>query len=172
MTHVALVGARINSFRAFGFSSRSELVRCRIIPPGPEWPLSSLPRPRQQQVFREQFPLWVHNIIADPGFPRRALLAGPLRRFEGELRDSRGNEVVAAVLTAGFRDRDFNPLSLPDNMPLRQRCQLLTQLGVWQAAYRALERDLVDMLCDASDDIDEWLESPLLDGTGTARAAS
>ena len=70
-------------------------------------------------------PVIAADAISAPGFPLRARLAMALRRFEGELRDSRDNEVVAAVLNAGFSDRQLDPLNLPDSLPMRQRCSML-----------------------------------------------
>ena len=74
LTHIALVGARMTAFHAYGFYTRNELS---------------------------------------------------LRRFEGELRDSRDDEVISAVLSNGFRNQTFDPLNLPNNMPMRQRCAVV-----------------------------------------------
>ncbi len=82
-----------------------------------------------------------------------------LRKFEGELRDHRNNEVIATVLNCGFRNRQMNPLELPDSMPLRQRCNMLMHLGPWQEAYRELERQFTAILASEVNQLDLWLAS-------------
>lgn len=158
MTHVALVGARMDSFAALGFGNRSEMGLRRALPRySPR--LGELGHAQQREILSRDLPVWVHNAVTDPEFPGRAQLIMPLRRFEGELRDSRDNEVVAAVLNAGFRNRPLNPLNLPESMPLRQRCSLLMHIAPWQEAYRQLESSVVEILLQRIDELDEWLAS-------------
>ena len=85
----------------------------------------------------------------------------PLRRFEGELSDSKSDEVVASVLSAGFRNENLDPLNLPESMPLRDRCAILMHVSVWQNAYQRLEHDLVTILSDYADDISRWTKMSL-----------
>ncbi len=160
LTHVALVGARPESFVPLGYRARSELVMQRVQPDLGGRTLQSLPEREARQLLCEQLPIWVHNAISAPGFPLRDRLQMALRRFEGEMRDSRDNEVIASVLSAGFRDRQFDPLNLPESMPMRQRCSLVMQVGVWQEAYRLLEDDFVAALVDNAALVDQWLTSP------------
>jgi hypothetical protein len=155
LTHVALVGARMEAFRTQGYRDRNELAMRVVIPPGADT-LLALPAGEIPVAFRSQLPIWVHNIISDPSFPRRDTLLMPLRRFEGELQDSRHDEVVASVLSAGFRNQTLDPLNLPPVMPLRQRCAIVMQIGTWQEAYRSLERDLVRILSGCAEDIVRW----------------
>lgn len=172
MTHVALVGARIDSFVPLGFRSRSELTRRRVLPSFGS-PLQSLTADALHELFAAQLPIWIHNAISDPEFPGREELAMPLRRFEGELRDGRDNEVIAAVLNAGFRNRQLDPLDLPDSMPLRQRCSMLMQIATWQEAYRNLESGVVRVLAAHAAQIDEWLATsePEIDHAVAIQAA-
>ena len=157
MTHVALVGARMQSFLPLGFRSRSELTMHRALPsPGPVL-LQHMDQKELRSLFAQQLPIWVHNVITDPGFPGRDRMLMHLRRFEGELRDNRDNEVIAEVLTSGFRNRQLNPLDLPESMPLRQRCSILMSVEPWQESYRQLETELVKVLTDEAEAIDIWL---------------
>ena len=158
LTHVALVGARISSFREYGFKDRNQLAIRRIVPDMGEIDLAELSERQQRDLLAAQLPIWVHNIIADPDFPVRHKLTMPLRRFEGELSDSRNDEVVASVLSAGFRSQMMDPLNLPDFIPLRERCAILMHIDVWQDAYRRLEADLVDILCAHAADISRWMK--------------
>jgi len=158
MTHVVLVGARMETFRPLGFNSRSELAGCRVFPDTGGRALNKLNGEQRQAVLSGRLlPLWVHNAIKDPDFPRREELQMALRRFEGELRDNRTNEVVAAALTAGFRDRQFDPLNLPGTMPLRQRCSMLLHIDVWREAYTAIEEAFTSVLCTHVGDIESWM---------------
>ena len=118
-----------------------------------------LPERPLGELLKSQLPLWIHNILADPGFPQRDKLLMPLRRFEGELYDSREDEVVSAVLSAGFRDQTLDPLDLPASMPMRQRCTMVMQIGPWQDAYRRLEHDLVSLLTNCAAEVESWLDS-------------
>ncbi len=156
MTHVALVGARMDAFNALGFRSRSELTLRRVLP-SYETALWEMPESEARARIAAQLPIWIHNVITDTGFPGRDELIMPLRRFEGELRDSRDNEVVAAVLNAGFRNRPMDPLNLPDSMPLRQRCSMLMYVDSWREAYRHLESRVVDILVARRPEVDHWL---------------
>lgn len=155
LTHIALVGARMSAFRPHGFKDRNQLAMRVVIPENSD-ALTGLPREEVPIAFRAQLPLWVHNILSDPDFPQREKLLMPLRRFEGELLDSKHDEVVASVLSAGFRNQDLDPLDLPAVMPMRQRCAIVMQIGVWQEAFRTLEQDLVAILSDYVEDIARW----------------
>lgn len=157
MTHVALVGARFDAFRPLGYNSRSELAMRRVIPEMGQVPLRDVPPARLRSMFAEQLPYWVHNIIVDPEFPGRGKMQMALRRFEGEMRDNREDEVVAAVLSAGFRNRQLDPLNLPETMPMRQRCSLVMQSTVWQEAYRRLESELCASLLAYAGELEDWL---------------
>lgn len=155
LTHIALVGARMEVFRAHGFKDRNELSM-RVVMPANVDSLVELPSEEIPIAFKAQLPIWVHNIISDSSFPRREKMLMPLRRFEGELQDSKHDDVVASVLSAGFRNRNLDPLNLPAVMPTRQRCAIVMQIGTWQEAYKALEQDLVRLLSDYADDIIRW----------------
>ena len=157
LTQVALVGARIEEFHSLGFLARRELAMCSVVPTLPGNSLSELPTTQFKTVLKEQLPIWVHNAIVDPHFPLRDKLSLPLRRFEGEIRDHREDEVVTAVLSAGFRDRQLNPLDLPVNMPMRQRCTLVMQISTWQEMYQNLEEEFVEILADYASELDDWL---------------
>lgn len=157
MTHVALVGARMESFYPLGFRLRSELAMRRVFPDTGGCPMAQQDRNTLMARLAAQLPLWVHNIITDEDFPARDKFNMSLRRFEGELRDSRDNEVIAAVLAAGFRNRELNPLALPETMPMRQRCAIVMQIETWQEAYQQLERELLTTLADHAAAVDEWL---------------
>lgn len=159
LTHVALVGARISSFRPYGYKARNELAMRRITPDTAGMSLLELPSRPLGELFKSQLPVWIHNILADPGFPQRDKLLMPLRRFEGELHDNRDDEVVSTVLSAGFRDQTLDPLDLPESMPMRQRCSMVMQIDPWQDAYRRLERDLVNVLTSCAAEIECWLDS-------------
>jgi hypothetical protein len=157
MTHVALVGARMDAFKHLGYNSRSELAMRRVFPSTGDTALGDLPQAQLESLFATQLPLWVHNIITDPGFPGRSRMLMALRRFEGEMRDNREDEVVAAVLSAGFRSRQLDPMKLPGNMPMRQRCSMVMQSAVWQEAYRQLESELCLRLSECAPDVERWL---------------
>ena len=158
LTHVALVGARIAAFSEHGVKDRNELTMRRIAPDMGDINLEELPEKQRRDLLAAQLPLWVHNIIADQEFPGRHKMLMPLRRFEGELSDSKSDEVVASVLSAGFRNQTLDPLNLPETMPLRERCALLMHVTVWQDAYKRLEHDLVAILSDYADDISRWIK--------------
>lgn len=157
LTHVALVGARMSMFKEYGFQDRNELSMRRVAPDMGGISLDNMPERELRSVLGAQLPIWVHNIISDPDFPARHKLLMPLRRFEGELNDSKSNEVVASVLSAGFKNQTLDPLNLPDTMALRQRCAILMHLEVWQEAYKELENSLVDILASDLDDLCRWI---------------
>ena len=157
MTHVALVGARIDSFLPLGFHTRSELTMRRALPEPGSVPMQQMDQGELRALLTGQLPIWVHNVITDQRFPGRDRMLMHLRRFEGELRDNRDNDVVAAVLSAGFRNRQLDPLDLPETMPLRQRCSILMNVDAWQESYRQLETELVNVLASEAEAIDTWL---------------
>ena len=158
LTHITLVGARISAFRSYGFHSSNDLsLRC-VVPELSASQVELLGRTELIAQLKSQLPIWIHNIVTDPEFPLRDKLAMPLRRFEGELRDNRDDEVISTVLSQGFRNQDFDPLNLPDSMPLRQRCAMVVHIAVWQAAYKRLEKDVVTILADNAPLIAKWCE--------------
>jgi hypothetical protein len=159
LSHIALVGARIDAFTGYGISNRNEL-RMRRIPPllrliddNPDCSVDEW-----RASLAAEFPLWVHNIITDPDFPGRKKLLMPLRRFEGEIKDKKDNEVVSAVMTAGFKSQAFNPLDLPKTLPMRRRCTMLAHIGVWQEAYLKLEDELLDIMSEEAPAVHQWCE--------------
>ncbi len=158
LTHVALVGARISAFHPYGFQARTDLAMRRVAPETAGIALEKLPPDKLRGRLREQLPLWIHNIITDPEFPNRERLLMPIRRFEGELHDSKHDEVVSAVLSKGFRNQTFDPFDLPPSMPVRQRCAILAHIRVWQEAYRRLEQDLLELMVAQVGDITNWSE--------------
>ena len=157
MTHVALVGARMDAFMAHGYRLRSELAMRRIVPEAVVEALQEPAQPSLRDALARTLPFWIHNAITDPGIPARKQLLMSLRRFEGELLDNRNNEVVAAVLSAGFRNRSLDPLHLPDSMPLRQRCALLMQIEAWKDAYQRLETEFSRALCEDMKALENWV---------------
>jgi hypothetical protein len=156
LTHIALVGARMTAFHDYGFHTRNELSLRRVAPELTATQVELLGRRELVSRLKSQFPLWIHNIIVDPGFPGRSALMMPLRRFEGELRDSRDDEVISAVLSNGFRNQTFDPLNLPNNMPMRQRCAVVVHIRTWQDAYQRLEREVLKVLADEADMLARW----------------
>ena len=158
LTHVALVGARMTAFHAYGFHTRNELSLRRVAPELNVTQVELLGRRELVTRLKSQLPLWIHNMIVDPGFPGRGALLMPLRRFEGELRDSRDDEVISAVLSNGFRTQTFDPLNLPNNMPMRQRCAVVVHIRAWQDAYQRLEREVLEILADRAVELVRWCE--------------
>lgn len=158
LTHVALVGARMSTFNAYGYTARSDLTLCRVAPESAGVAIDRLPSVELRDKLQKQLPLWVHNIISDPQFPYRDKLLMPLRRFEGELKDGRDDEVISAVLSNGFMSQNFDPFNLPKTMPVRERCAILAHLQTWQDAYRTLEKDLLDLLVEHAEDLAGWSE--------------
>lgn len=159
LTRVALIGARIAAFHPYGFHSRNELALRRITPEIPGRSLAAMSAEQLQGMLGKQLPIWIHNILSDVDFPQRDKLLMPLRRFEGELHDSREDEVVSAVLSAGFRDHNLDPLALPESMPMRQRCTMVMQIKVWREAYQRLEQELARIMAACASDVDSWLDS-------------
>jgi len=148
----------MSTFAEFGYSTRNELSLRRVVPEIYTNPLSQLAAKDAEALLVKHFPLWVHNIISDPEFPQRRKLEMPLRRFEGELNDSKNNEVMAAVLSAGFKSKTLNPDKLPDSMPLRQRCAIVAHIDAWQEAYLCLEKDVVNILMTKLAELDNWIK--------------
>lgn len=163
LTHIALVGARMAAFHEHGYTSRDELSMCRVVPAATDTPLEQLPPAECRELLKAQLPIWVHNIITDPHFPQRQQLLMPLRRFEGELKDSKNDEVVSTVLSRGFKNQPLDPLNLPSTMPMRQRCALLVHIEVWQDAYRRVENDIVDGLTANLPALTQWCKSASAD---------
>lgn len=158
LTHIALVGARMVSFHEHGYHGRNELSLKRVPLEITSHQIDMLPRQEFVSRLKKQLPIWVHNIITDPDFPSRRKLLMPLRRFEGELRDSKEDEVVSAVLSHGFKSQPFDPLNLPHSMPMRQRCAMVVHIKVWQDAYKRLESDLVKILAEDAEAVATWCE--------------
>lgn len=157
LCHIALVGARMAEFQKYGFTTRNDLSLRRIVPNLNCSSLEELPTEEARRILAKQLPIWVHNIISDPNFPQRDRLEMPLRRFEGELKDSKDNEVISAVLSAGFKNQTLDPAKLPDAMPLRQRCAMVAHIDAWQDAYQALENDLVEIMMEQLLELDSWI---------------
>jgi hypothetical protein len=158
LVHIALVGARMPAFKEYGFHDRNQLAMLRVAPQTGGQSLNRIPRDQLHATLQAQLPLWIHNMIADPDFPGRHELLMPLRRFEGELYDSKNDDVVAAVLSAGFKNQALDPLNLPSVMPLRKRCAIVMQVAVWQEAYRQLEEDVLEILSNHREEITRWLD--------------
>lgn len=159
LSHIALVGARMEAFSDFGVGNRNELKMRRISPDGIEDAVATLDAPALKKLLIEQLPIWIHNAITDPEFPNREQILMPIRRFEGELKDKKSDEVVSAVMTAGFKSETLNPLDLPKEMSMRDRCAMVAQLNVWQEAYQQLQNDVVQILYDQLPAIAQWCTS-------------
>ncbi|MEH6580640.1 MAG: hypothetical protein V7754_01800 [Halioglobus sp.] len=155
LSHIALVGARLSAFNDFGITSRNELKTRRI---APHSDATGINHSQRREEFAAQLPVWVHNIITDPDFPKRKKLLMPLRRFEGELKDKKDDEVVSAVMSAGFKDETFDPLDLPKTMPMQQRCSIVAHIGIWQEAYERLEEELVEIMASEDSAVSQWCE--------------
>jgi hypothetical protein len=147
----------MESFRQLGFSSRNELTMRRVPPPAAATPYAEMEQGQLRKLLASQLPLWVHNIITDLEFPGRDRLIKPLRRFEGELADRRGDEVISTVLSRGFSNQNFDPLNLPADMGTKERCAIIAHVQPWKEAYRALEADLLNLLCQQPAQLDEWI---------------
>lgn len=158
LTQIALVGARITDFSNFGYTNRNAMTMRRVAPELEPADAGVSDASDSASCFKNRLPVWVHNIINDPEFPSREELMMPLRRFEGELIDSRDNEVVSTVLAHGFRNQSFDPLNLPVTMPLSQRCAMVAHIDVWESAFRQLERDLSEIMTKHYDQISNWCE--------------
>ena len=171
LSHIALVGARISSFAEYGIKNRNELTMRRIAPLPPGDTMEGLSQEDQERRLASQLPVWIHNIITDDEFPGRRELLMPLRRFEGELKDKKDNEVVSAVMSAGFKSQNFNPLDLPKTMTMRRRCSIVAHIGVWQEAYQRLEEEIVSVLSAEAPAIAQWCELARQPGNATIEAA-
>ncbi len=158
LSHVALVAARISAFEPLGFNNRSQLAMRRVVPLPAGTSLAAMDEEGRRETLREQLPIWVHNILADPEFPRRDRLLPPLRRFEGELRDNKDDEVISSVLSHGFRNQAFDPLNLPGTLSMRERCAILAHVQTWEEAFLPLRQALVDELAAQADALDKWCE--------------
>jgi hypothetical protein len=158
LTHIALVGARINSFRPYGYSTREALTMCRVVPEAPSGVTTSGEKAPLKASLHAQLPIWIHNIVSDPDFPLRERLLMPLRRFEGELRDNRDDEVVSLVLRHGFKSQQMDPLDLPRTMPMRQRCAMVVHLDTWRDAYTRLSQEIVEVLSENTELLGKWCE--------------
>ncbi|MFT4826462.1 MAG: hypothetical protein ACJAUG_001818 [Halioglobus sp.] len=156
LSHIALVGARMETFSELGINNRNELKMRRICPAVFEDAVQTLSSPELKALLIRQFPLWIHNIIADPDFPKREQLLMPLRRFEGELKDKKADDVVSAVMTAGFKSESLNPLDLPKEMSMQQRCAMVAQITVWQEAYQSLENDILEIMSNQVTALATW----------------
>ena len=156
LTHIALVGARMNAFHPYGFHKRTDLALRRVAPELNVTEVEMLGRRELIARLKTQLPLWIHNIIVDEAFPQRGQLLMPIRRFEGELKDSREDEVISAVLSNGFRNEPFDPLNLPHGMPMSQRCAVVVHARVWQDAYKRLEQDVLGILADNAQELLRW----------------
>ena len=158
LTHIALVGARMSCFHTHGYHTRNELSFQRVSPGLTNQQVHMLSRQELISRLKRQLPIWIHNIIVDAEFPERHKLTMPIRRFEGELNDSKHDEVVSAVLSHGFKNQTFDPLNLPQTMPMRQRCAMVVHIKVWQEAYKRLENDVVTVLADNAEAVATWCE--------------
>lgn len=158
LTHIALVGARMSCFHAHGYHTRNELSFQRVSPGLTSQQVNMLSRQELVSRLKKQLPVWLHNIIVDSDFPERNKLTMPIRRFEGELNDSKHDEVVSAVLSNGFKNQTFDPLNLPQTMPMRQRCAMVVHIKVWQEAYKRLESDVVNILADNAEAVATWCD--------------
>ena len=158
LTHIALVGARMSCFHTHGYHTRNELSFQRVSPGLTNQQVHMLSRQELISRLKRQLPIWIHNIIVDAEFPERHKLTMPIRRFEGELNDSKHDEVVSAVLSHVFKNQTFDPLNLPQTMPMRQRCAMVVHIKVWQEAYKRLENDVVTVLADNAEAVATWCE--------------
>ncbi len=158
LSHVALVAARISAFEPLGFNNRSELAMRRVVPLPTGTTLAAMDDETRHKALSEQLPIWVHNILVDPEFPRRDRLLLPLRRFEGELRDNKDDEVISSVLSHGFRNQTFDPLDLPGTLSMRERCAILAHVKTWEEAFLPLRQALVDDLSANAGALDRWCE--------------
>jgi len=166
LSHIALVGARMDAFKEFDVTNRNELKMRRCAPKGFDTTIAEMDSSRVRKLLRTQIPVWVHNIITDPDFPGREKLLMPIRRFEGELKDKKGDEVVSAVMTAGFKSESLNPLDLPKDMSMQQRCAVVAQISVWQEAYQKLENDIVQILAEERSALAQWCLNARRPGQG------
>jgi hypothetical protein len=171
LSHIALVGARIDAFTEYGVSNRNELKMRRIAPRSMACESEASNEAQWRESLSAELPLWVHNIITDPDFPGRDKLLMSLRRFEGEIKDKKDNEVVSAVMTAGFKSQTFNPLDLPKTLPMRRRCSMLAHIEVWREAYQRLEDELLEVISKEAPAVHQWCERARLPEFSTVEAA-
>ena len=162
LAQVALLGARIDSFHEFGVTERGELCDRRLVPALMDSVDFADPDDLSSAV-RQTLPLWVHNAITDPTFPRRSLLLGALMKFSGEISDNRDDGTISLVLMNGFGNKQFDPLNLPDSTPMRQRCAIVAQLDTWRAAYRTVEAEFSDYLGSAGSELMAWCSGARVD---------
>ncbi|MEH6568906.1 MAG: hypothetical protein V7709_07525 [Halioglobus sp.] len=167
LSHIALVGARIEAFSEYGVTSRNELTLRRIVPSNAADCLQGSDPSQTRKELAGQLPIWIHNAITDPDFPSRKKLLMPLRRFEGELKDKKDNEVISAVMSAGFKSETLDPLNLPRTMSMRQRVAIVAQIDIWQDAYSKLESEFVDLILDEATAIAKWCELASQPGNST-----
>lgn len=158
LSHIALVAARIPIFEPFGYRHRSDLTMRRVVPLSEGASFAALAESELRDSLREQLPIWVHNIIVDPEFPRRDKLLPALRRFEGELKDNKHDEVVSSVLSHGFRSEPFDPLDLSGDLSMRERCAILAHVDVWENAFTPLQEALVEQLASEVEALDRWCD--------------
>ena len=167
LSHIALVGARMEAFDQYGIANRNELSLRRIVPHNAADSLQSSDPTRIRVELTNQMPIWVHNVITDPDFPSRKKLLMPLRRFEGELKDKKDDEVVSAVMSAGFKGESLDPLNLPKTMTMRQRVAIVAQIDIWQDAYSKLEVEFIDLIFEQAAAIAKWCELASQPGNST-----
>lgn len=167
LSHIALVGARMEAFDHCGITNRNELSLRRIVPHNATDSLQSSDPTRKRAELTNQMPIWIHNVITDPDFPSRKKLLMPLRRFEGELKDKKDDEVVSAVMSAGFKGENLDPLNLPKTMTMRQRVAIVAQIDVWQDAYSKLEVEFIDLIFEQAAAIAKWCELASQPGNST-----
>lgn len=158
LSHIALVGARMEAFSEYGVSSRNELTLRKIVPDNAADYLQGSDLNQARGELANHLPIWIHNAITDPDFPSRKKLLMPLRRFEGELKDKKDNDVISAVMSAGFKSETLDPLNLPKTMSMRQRVAIVAQIDIWQDAYSKLEAEFVDLVLAEATAITKWCE--------------
>ncbi|MFV0275719.1 MAG: hypothetical protein ACK5HY_00810, partial [Parahaliea sp.] len=56
------------------------------------------------------------------------------------------------------RSQQLDPLELPNTMPLRERCIMLSQLQVWQDAFQRMSTEVVSILSENTDLLKHWCE--------------
>jgi hypothetical protein len=167
LSHIAVVGARMEAFDTYGIINRNELRLRRIVPHNAADSLQGSDTTRIRIELAKEMPIWIHNVITDPEFPCREKLLMPLRRFEGELRDKKDDEVVSAVMSAGFKGESLDPLNLPKIMTMRQRVAIVAQIKIWQDAYSKLEVDFIDLMFEQAAAIAKWCELASQPGNST-----
>jgi hypothetical protein len=167
LSHIALVGARMEAFDQYGITDRNELSLRRVVPNNAAESLQGSDSNRIRMELTNEMPIWIHNVITDPTFPSREKLLMPLRRFEGELKDKKDDEVVSAVMSAGFKGESLDPLNLPKTMTMRRRVAIVAQIEVWQGAYSKLEVEFIDLMFEQAAAIATWCEFASHPGNST-----